>query len=89
MAKIIKLDSSRRPVRKPSGGREGKCEHKEVVAYTVYRTVHCAICGDTLDPFDVLVDFLKGYIPPGRANHEQRRFDREAGRRREKPESEE
>jgi hypothetical protein len=89
MAKIIKLDDSRRPA--PKQTERGKvCEHKEVVAYTAYRTVHCAICGTELDPFAVLVDLLKGYVPPGSGDRELRQFDREADRRQpEKPESEE
>jgi len=34
-----------------------------VIAYTINRTVCCAACGIELDPFDVLVDILKAYIP--------------------------
>jgi len=81
MAKIIRLDSSRKPFSSKSSGQKAYCEHKRVIAYTVYKTVQCASCGATLDPFDVLVDMIKGYIPPDKENREQRRFEREVKRR--------
>ena len=88
MAKIIKLDFSRKPPKRHSVP-ETFCEHKNVIAYTVYRTVRCAFCGTALDPFDVLVDLIQGYVPAGTENNEQHRFEREVSRRKEeKPEDE-
>ena len=82
MAKIIKLDSSRKPL--PDRlSHPGSCRHKSVIAYTVHRTVQCASCGAALDPFDVLVDMLKGYVPPDNGSEEQHRFEREVRKRRE------
>lgn len=62
MAKIIRFDHSRRQheVAEPVTS----CDHKNVVAFTVSRTVQCAICGARLDPFDVMLELLKGYMPP-------------------------
>lgn len=72
MAKIIKFDVSRtRP--KVSGRKQAEgCEHKQVIAYTVFRTVHCAFCGTELDPFDVLVDMLKAHVPDNDDSEEKR-----------------
>jgi len=80
MAKIIRLDSSRKPLQSGSLHRTS-CEHKNVIAYTVHRTVQCVSCGAALDPFDVLVDMIKGYVPPGGGNDEQHRFEREVRKR--------
>jgi hypothetical protein len=80
MAKIIRLDSSKKPFSSKSSPR-AYCEHKRVIAYTAYRTVQCTSCGAALDPFDVLVDIIKGYVPPDGENSEQRRFEREVKRR--------
>ena len=79
MAKIIKLEASRQPLKKPPGHRTS-CQHKNVIAYTAYRTVQCVSCGAVLDSFDVLVDMIKGYPPDGEKD-EQRRFDREVRKR--------
>ena len=57
------------------------CEHKRVIAYTAFRTVRCALCGAHLDPFDVLVDMLKGYVEPGANNLEEKRLDKEVEKR--------
>lgn len=81
MAKIIQFDSSGK---KPKPGRPGKkpdCLHRRVIAYTVYRTVRCEVCGMELDPFDVLVDMLKGQVPPDDGNREEKRLHREIARR--------
>lgn len=49
---------------KAAPGPVDGCDHKNVIAYTVFRTASCARCGALLDPFDVLVDMLKGAVPP-------------------------
>ena len=80
MAQIIKLDTSRR--RPPRGDEKTTaCRHGNVTAWTAYRTVNCSYCGAELDPFDVLVDMIKGYIPAGRDRAEEHRFAKEAARR--------
>ena len=63
-------------------GKLKGCDHKHVIAYTVFRTVHCASCGVILDPFDVLVDMLKGYVPPDAENSEEKLLDKEIKKRR-------
>lgn len=80
MAKIITLDTSRR--KRPTAGTadRGSCFHKQVVAYTACRTVHCAACDMALDPFDVLVDMIKGHVPPD-TNREETLLLREVTRR--------
>lgn len=89
MAEIIQFDATRK---KPAG--EGSvppagCAHKQVVAYTVFRTVRCALCGAELDPFDVLVDMLKASVPLNRGGHTEKKLqeeiDRRAGKDREEP----
>ncbi|HBI15485.1 MAG TPA: hypothetical protein DDY20_08235 [Desulfobulbaceae bacterium] len=82
MGKIIQLDTSTKRPRKAGPDKRAGCEHKEVVAYTVYRTVRCSICGTELDPFDVLLDILKGYIPPGPHDAEERKLLGEVEKRR-------
>ena len=62
------------------------CTHKQVTAYTVFRTVRCNLCGAELDPFDVLVDMLKAYIPDFADNVEENRLQRESEKRSEKKE---
>lgn len=57
------------------------CDHKHVIAYTVFRTVRCSTCGTLLDPFDVLVDMLKGYVPSGPNDLEEKRLYEEVERR--------
>ncbi len=64
MAKIIRFESARNKTETVSLRKNLTCEHKQVVAYTVHRTVCCSICGTELDSFDVLVDMLKAYVPP-------------------------
>ncbi|WP_274517594.1 hypothetical protein [Desulfocurvibacter africanus] len=39
------------------------CEHKEVIVYASERSVRCALCGASLDPFEVLVDLMQRYGP--------------------------
>ena len=79
MAKIIRFD--------PSRSQQGEavlatsCDHKEVVAFTASRTVQCTICGTKLDPFDVMIDLLKGSTPPGDNNRELKLYSRELERR--------
>jgi len=81
LARIIQFDSLRK--KSGSAGVEKKfaCDHKYVVASTVYRTVRCSICGVELDPFDVLVDMLKAYVPPEDPDREKKRLLREVARR--------
>lgn len=79
MAKIIQFDPSRK--QQEAVEPTFTCDHKNVVAFTDSRTVHCATCGTELDTFDVMLELLKGYIPSGDRRHEQERFDRESARR--------
>jgi hypothetical protein len=79
LAKIIRFDVTGR---KPRPGRKKpECAHKQVIVYTVYRTVRCAFCGAELDPFDVLVDVFKAYVPPDNVDREEKRLLREIARR--------
>jgi len=81
LAKIIKFDSSRK---RPEALRKEKipdCDHKQVIAYTFYRVVRCAVCGAELDAFDVLVDMLKSYIPPAAQDREEKRLAGELEKR--------
>jgi hypothetical protein len=80
MAKIIRFDPSRRKsdIVEPATS----CDHKNVVAFTASRTVQCAVCGASLDPFDVMLELLKGYVPPIDNNRELKLFTREMERRR-------
>jgi hypothetical protein len=79
LAKIIRFDVTGR---KPRPGRKKpECAHKQVIVYTVYRTVRCAFCGAELDPFDVLVDVFKAYVPPDNGDREEKRLLREIARR--------
>lgn len=80
MAKIIKFDSSRKLPESKRSAKRSDCDHKQVIAYTVYRTVRCSICGMELDPFDVLVDMLKAYVPE-EANLEEKKLLREVEKR--------
>jgi len=80
MAKIIKFDPSRRQHKQDESATS--CDHKDVVAFSASRTVECAICGDQLDPFDVMIELLKGYLPPIDSNRELKLFTRELERRR-------
>lgn len=84
MAKIIKFDSTRKKQITVNREKTAGCDHKLVIAYTVFRTVRCAICGTRLDPFDVLVDMLKAYVPPDAEDHEEKNLLREVEKRREK-----
>jgi len=81
MSKIIKLDASRRKPRPPEENAVSGCEHRLVTAYTAFRTVRCSICGTLLDPFDVLVDLLKGHVPPTDPSREEKRLLAEVARR--------
>ena len=81
MAKIIQFDPTKKKPKTLSPGKSVGCEHKRVIAYTAFRTVRCAICGAQLDPFDVLVDILKGYVEPGGNNLEEKRLDEEVEKR--------
>lgn len=81
MAEIIRLDSTRKKTDKAATRHSEICDHKHVIAYTVFRTVRCVTCGALLDPFDVLVDMLKGYIPPDGENQEEKRIDKELKKR--------
>lgn len=81
MAKIISINQSRKKPKSLSPPLSAVCDHKQVIAYTYYRTVNCSICGSPLDPFDILVDMLKGYVPPGGNNHEEKQLNKELEKR--------
>jgi hypothetical protein len=83
MAKIIKLEPFQKLPAQHSVPQI-PCEHKNVIAYRVSRTVRCVFCGALLDPFDILVDMIQGYVPAGGGNKEQQRFEKEVWRRKEK-----
>ena len=68
MADIIKLDKSRRRIAAKKEKKNFTCDHKNVTVYAEYRTVRCSFCGVSLDPFDVLLDMVRGYIPAERPN---------------------
>ena len=80
MAKIIKLDTSRKKTVPPIK-LAGICGHKNVRVSEVKRTVRCVYCGELLDPFEVLVDMVKGYIPGDTGNSEEIRLLREVEKR--------
>ena len=82
VAKIIRLDTSRKKPKDKTARTPTDCEHKNIVVYERHRTVRCQFCRNLLDPFDVLVDMVKGYIPPGRENKEDARLAREEAKRR-------
>lgn len=64
MADIIRLDNSRKRIAaRKEKEKKSACEHKNVTVYAEYRTVKCSFCGVSLDPFDVLLDMVRGYIP--------------------------
>ncbi len=77
MAKIINFDSTRKRPKTVSPGKTLGCDHKQVIAYTAFRTVRCSICGMELDPFDVLVDMLKAYVLPDANDLEEKQLHRE------------
>lgn len=64
MAKIASMDEARRKRSEKLRALQVRaCEHKEVIVYASERTVRCALCGTSLDPFDVLVDLMQRYGP--------------------------
>lgn len=79
MAKIIRFDPSRR--QQDGAVTATSCDHKNVVAFTASRTVKCATCGTELDPFDVMIELLKGSKPPGDKHRELKLYLRELERR--------
>jgi len=81
LAKIIQFDSTGKKPKPGSPGKKTGCTHKQAIASTVYRTVRCAFCGTELDPFDVLVDMFKAYVPPDTGDGEEKRLCREIERR--------
>ena len=79
MAKILRFDPSRRL-------QEGtmtatSCDHKNVVAFTSSRKVQCSACGTELEPFDVMIELLKGSNPPGDKHRDLIMYYRELVRR--------
>ena len=78
---IIKFDPTRKKTKPISPEKSRSCDHKEVIAYTFYRTVYCTVCGAQLNPFDVLVDMLKGYVPPDKNDLEEKQLNKEVERR--------
>ncbi len=83
MAEIIKFDSSRKKSKEKSG-KTGDCLHKNVTVYENYRTVRCSFCGTLLDPFDVLLSMVQGYIPADPFHREETLMTRELLKREEK-----
>ena len=83
MTKIINFDSSRKPA---ASAQETtcRCDHKYVTVYAAARRVNCAICGAQLDPFDVLLEWTKGYVPAVPSRNEERSLALEIVRRRNK-----
>lgn len=82
MTKIIKLDHARK-AGKLRNNRQQDCSHKNVTVHISTRTVRCAICGQLLDPFEVLLDMMKGYVPP-EDDDEKTKFLREMKKREKK-----
>lgn len=81
MATIIRFDSTRKKPQAHHPEKSKGCSHRQVIAYTVYRTVNCAVCGKELDAFDVLVDMLKAYPPPDAGDSDEKRLQREMEKR--------
>lgn len=81
MGKIVQLDTSRKKHKVIRAEKSFTCDHKQVIAYTYYRTVRCSICGMELDPFDVLVDMLKAYVQPEGMDIEEKKILREIEKR--------
>ena len=79
MAKILRFDPSLR--QREGSGSAATCDHKNVVAYTASRTVQCAACGTVLDPFDTIVELLKGSNPQGDKHRELKMYYQELLRR--------
>ena len=79
MAKILRFDPSRR--QREGAVSTASCEHKNVVAFIASRAVQCAACGTELDPFDTIVELLKGSNPPGDKHRELKMYYRELERR--------
>ncbi len=84
MAEIIRLAEAREKQERTGRQAVPGCAHRYVIVYRDTRTVCCATCGFPLDPFDVLVDMVKGYVPamPEPTENEARRLAREEQRRR-------
>ena len=82
MAKIIRFHPNRR--QQDGAVSATSCDHKDVIAFTASRTVQCAVCGAELDPFDVMLELLKGSQPPGDSNRELKLYTRELERRQQK-----
>jgi len=67
MGKLIQIE----PSRKHLGGDDSSsfgCMHKRVLVLPNDRHVRCAICGELLDPFDVLMNMVQGHKPDGRVD---------------------
>jgi hypothetical protein len=71
VATILTFDASRKKTR-AGASQQPACEHKQVTASTVSRSVRCTFCGIELDPFDVLLDMLKAYVPADTGREELR-----------------
>jgi hypothetical protein len=78
MAKILRFDPSLRQLK--GAVSAASCEHKNVVAFTASRTVQCVACGTELDPFDTMVELLKGSNPLG-DKHRELKYYQELVRR--------
>ncbi len=66
MAKIASMDEARhKRTQRLKTLMARKCEHKEVIVYASERSVRCALCWASLDPFDVFVDPMQRYGPDG------------------------
>ena len=82
MAKIIKFDTAKKKTAPPIKLADtGICGHKNVRVSEIKRTVRCVYCGELLDPFDVLVDMVKGYIPEESGSSEEIRLLKEVEKR--------
>lgn len=63
MAKIASMHEARRRREEKRKTTLAECPHKDVIVFANDRSVRCAVCGATLDPFDVLVDLVQRYGP--------------------------
>ncbi len=83
MTKIINLSDAQQERQRRQGRPDAGCEHKHVTVYRLQRTVCCSLCGELLDPFEVLVEMVQGYVPalPEAKESEAERLVRETDRR--------
>lgn len=87
MGKIIRLDTTRKKPTAEIRGNLASCEHKNVVVHEKFKAVRCAVCGALLDPFSVLVDYLKRHVTAEREKAEETLLEEEETRRNNRPDS--